>query len=301
MRRCPLCLKESEPLLAGVFGAYKMYRCSACAVEYADPFKAPGPEWYEESDEYGVGRVISRELEWYHRAALAAVTMRGRLLDIGFGTGIFLDSAAKAGFDVWGIDFDRKNVEVAKERYRLDTVYCDSVADLKKKFGRGRFDVVTFFEVLEHLDAPAQFLDDVKDLLSPDGVIVLSVPNRDRFIDTIGRCDGPPNHLTRWSGPALKGFLEQTGFEVVRLQEKTFDSSDVMNLLRNKVRFGIASGLLKKGLAKGDTGKGSLKRASGLMNIKTAVLKAVALPPGFLLSFLRLRGDCMMAIARAKR
>lgn len=301
MRICPLCLIESVPQPAGVFGAYKMYLCEACGVEYAYPFKAPGAGWYEESEEYGVSRVILQNLEWYHLEALRRLGQRGSLLDIGSGTGIFLDSARKAGFDVWGIDFDRKNIEVAKARYGLDRVYCLGVADLKKEFGAKKFDVVTFFEVLEHLDGPAQFLDDLKGLLSHDGVIVLSVPNRDRFIDTLGTGDGPPNHLTRWSAAALKGFLERADFEVAHLAEKTFDSSDVMNLLRNKIRFGLASGLLKKGLSRGDNGKDSLRKATGLMTIKTAVLKAVAIAPGFLLSLLRLRGGSMLVIARMKR
>lgn len=301
MRTCPLCLKESEPLPVGVFGEYKMYLCDLCGVEYADPFKAPGAGWYEESQEYEISRVISREMEWYHLAALRFLEPRGSLLDIGFGTGIFLDSGHKAGFDVWGIDFARKNIEVAKARYGLDKVYCLSAADLKKKFSNRKFEVVTFFEVLEHLDGPAQFLEDVKGLLTPDGVIVMSVPNRDRFIDSLGRCDGPPNHLTRWSAGALKGFLERAGFDVSQLVEKTFDASDVMNLLRNNVRLGVASGLMKKGLADGEDGKGKLRKAAGLMTIKTAVFKAAALLPGLLLSLLRLRGGCMLAIARIKK
>lgn len=300
MRTCPLCFKESEPRLAGVFGEYEMFFCEACEVEYAHPFKAPGAGWYEESEAYSVSRVISRDLEWYHVAALGALTPRGSLLDIGSGTGIFLDSARKAGFEVWGIDFDRKNIEVARARYGLDKVYCLSVADLKKKFGERRFDVVTFFEVLEHLDAPAQFLEDAKGLLTPDGVIVLSVPNRDRVIDSLGACDGPPNHLTRWSGAALKGFLETNGFEVVQLREKIFDHADVMNLLRNKVRLGIASGIMKKGFSNGDDGFGSIKKAAKLMDLKTATFKAASLLPGLLLSLLRLRGGCMLAIARNK-
>ncbi|MBI5885811.1 MAG: class I SAM-dependent methyltransferase [Deltaproteobacteria bacterium] len=301
MRRCPVCLKEAAPRQTGRFGEYTLWMCNACGVEYAEPFAAPGAGWYESSDAYGVGRVIARRPEWYHVKALIDIASRGALLDIGCGTGVFLDSAAKAGFEPWGIDFDGKNIEAARSRYGLDRVYCLSVADIKERFGSNKFNVVTFFEVLEHLDSPTRFLEDLKGLLSPGGLIVLSVPNRDRFIDTLGTGDGPPNHLTRWSPSVLKGFLERAGFEVVRLREKTLDSDDLANYLRNRVRLGIASGLVKKGLAGvGGAAQASLDKAVRLMTIKETMLKAVCAVPGFFLSLLQLPGTGMVATARIK-
>lgn len=301
MRICPVCLKKTAPRQAGRFGEYTLFLCNACGVEYAEPFAAPGAGWYESSDAYGVGRVIARRPEWYHVKALIDIASRGALLDIGCGTGVFLDSARKAGFEPWGIDFDRKNIEVARSRYGLDRVYCLSVADIKERFGSNKFNVVTFFEVLEHLDSPTRFLEDLKGLLCPGGLIVLSVPNRERSIDTLGAGDGPPNHLTRWSPSALKGFLERTGFEVVKLREKTLDHDDLANYLRNRVRLGIASGLVKKGLAgEGDGAEGSLKKAARLMALKEGFLRLACAPPGFLLSLLRLRGTGMVVVARVK-
>jgi len=301
MRICPVCLIETISNPTGRFGDYTLSLCAACGVEYAEPFIAPGAGWYESSDAYGVARVITRRPEWYHLAALEDIALRGPLLDIGCGTGVFLDAARKAGFEPWGIDFDRKNIELARSRYGLDRVYCLSVADIKERFGSNRFNVVTFFEVLEHLDSPQRFLEDMKGLLRPGGLVVMSVPNRDRSIDTLGSGDRPPNHLTRWSVAALRGFLERTGFEVVKLREKTLDAEDLANYIRNRVRLGIASGLVKKGVA-GSGGEGdlSLKKAVRLMAIKEGILKAVCALPGFVLSLLRLRGGGMVATARVK-
>ncbi|MBI5562905.1 MAG: class I SAM-dependent methyltransferase [Deltaproteobacteria bacterium] len=298
MRACPLCLKSSEARRTGVFGEYAMYLCAECGVEYSDPFKGPGPAWYEDSGTYGAGRVITKRPEWYHREALAALAPGGSLLDVGCGTGIFLNEARRRGFDAWGIDFDKNNIAVARSRYGLDRVYCMSAADLMLKSGGIRFDAVTFFEVLEHLDAPAGFLDGLKGLLRPGGLIAMSVPNRDRFIDTLGQGDSPPNHLTRWSAEGLRAFLERSGFEVVRLHEKRADHVEVRNYLLARVRLGLAHGLVKKGLEGGD--HRSIAKAGYLMAVKDALFGAMAHPPGAFLRLLGLKGGGIVALARLK-
>src|SRR5438132_718109 len=74
-----------------------------------------------------------------------------------------------------------------------------------------KFDVVTFFEVLEHQAAPAEFLRSVKSCLKPRGSIALSVPNRERWLTGPDVLDYPPNHFLRWNVGVLKRFLEMQG------------------------------------------------------------------------------------------
>jgi 2-polyprenyl-3-methyl-5-hydroxy-6-metoxy-1,4-benzoquinol methylase len=105
---------------------------------------------------------------------------RGKLLDVGCGDGRFLRYAKKQGFEVWGIDFDKKSVENVKRNLGFDTVFAMSLEEFyeyAKERGL-KFDVITFFEVLEHQDKPREFLEMVKGLLKEGGYIAGSVPNR---------------------------------------------------------------------------------------------------------------------------
>lgn len=72
----------------------------------------------------------------------------------------------------------------------------DSFVNLVKEIHE-RFDIISFFEVLEHLDNPVRFIEHIRGLLKPGGHIIPSVPNRNSFLDTLAESDYPPNHLTR--------------------------------------------------------------------------------------------------------
>ncbi|MEM5782690.1 MAG: methyltransferase domain-containing protein, partial [Candidatus Aenigmatarchaeota archaeon] len=74
------------------------------------------------------------------------------------------------------------------------------------------FDVITFFEVLEHQDRPKEFIETIKSMLKPGGYIVGSVPNRDSWMwrmsgRRIGKGDFPPNHFLRFSKRSFGKFL----------------------------------------------------------------------------------------------
>jgi len=299
MKGCPVCKAvnvRERPGRRGMYGGYTMYRCLACGVVYADPFKGPGAGWYESSEVYSVGRVITKDVEWHHRQILKMRLAGKRLLDVGCGNGIFISEAKKAGYDAWGIDFDKANITLAKTRYGLEKVFCMSVEDALKNLGKNSFDIVTFFEVLEHLDSPVEFLRDVKGLLAPGGVIALSVPNRERFLDTLGAGDAPPNHLTKWNAESLKCFLERMGFTVISLIEKPLDHEDLNIYLKGKLRLRIAHNLVKDGLDAGDGAR--IEKARRLMKIKDAIFGALTYPPGRILRLFNLKGAGMVCTAR---
>jgi SAM-dependent methyltransferase len=144
----------------------------------------------------------------------------GRLFDIGCGVGNFMSAARAAGLDVTGIDWDSNAVQVGNEVLGLQTIYPLSIEEYAEKNSGATFDVVSFFEVLEHHDNPTQFLAHVRRLLKPGGYIALSVPNRNRWQKGLDITDLPPNHLTRWNPKVLTAFLRREGFEIVSLREE---------------------------------------------------------------------------------
>jgi SAM-dependent methyltransferase len=162
------------------------------------------PEFYESEvfeDYVAFHEGVGTRLGENHKASFEYFpsNIRGKLLDVGCGDGRFLRHAKEQGFEVWGIDFDKKSVESAKRNLGIDTVFAMSLEEFYEyaKEKNLKFDVITFFEVLEHQDKPREFLEMVKGLLRDGGYIAGSVPNRESVFVKIIRdnhADYPPHH-----------------------------------------------------------------------------------------------------------
>jgi SAM-dependent methyltransferase len=186
---------------------WTLRECSVCGVQAWHPMKNPGPEWYESHHGYPWMQWLPpAKPRWQHREYLKdRPAPGGRLLDVGCGTGAFLAAARDAGYQVTGVDFAEGSIRAARSRFGLDSLHTATLEDFARQEHPGSFDVVTFFEVLEHQDNLTAFMDSVKRLLKPRGFVALSVPNRDRWPPaTNDPWDLPPHHFTRWNAPALR-------------------------------------------------------------------------------------------------
>jgi len=120
-------------------------------------------------------------------------------------------------------------VENVKRNLGIDTVFARSLEEFYEyaKEKNLKFDVITFFEVLEHQDKPREFLEMVKGLLKDGGYIVESVPNRERLFVEIGwkyfHGDHPPHHFLRFSKYSLEKALNFSGFKDIEVYK--LDSS----------------------------------------------------------------------------
>lgn len=175
-------------------------------------------------------------INWWHRQFLISNETYGKeLLDIGCGAGRFLHEAKNLGYKVSGIDFNSESIRIAKNRFGLADVERLSVESYATRHPDKKFDVITFFEVLEHMDDPNKFITQVKSRLRPGGFIALSVPNRRRFLDSLGEGDYPPHHLTRWNTKALGNFIERHGFEIKKMTVKEFTIDDLSLVMTHKL------------------------------------------------------------------
>jgi len=232
--RCPICSLQFDGHPIERYNEYHLYHCPNCDVVFSEPMKGVGEEFYEDPGEHypeSLRRIyVERKLQrkgWeslVHNARLFLQfkpALGGELLDIGCGEGLFLAFAQKY-YNVVGIDIDQKAIHAAKELYGVQRVYAMTLEEFRRHFPREKFDVVTMFEVLEHLEDPVGTIRDIKAILKPRGILVISVPNRDRKSferDKWDIFDYPPNHFTRWSGEALRRFLEREGFIVKKLYQ----------------------------------------------------------------------------------
>ncbi len=176
-------------------------RCRTCGMVYVSPIESPDsliddttalgfPGAMRESTDVNLlvgtweAALLSRKLparealRRNHLAALERIASHcpppGRLLDFGSGWGFFLQDAQAAGWGVQGLE--PLPGHAIYTRGALDIpVVTDTLRD--DTFGSGSFDVVTAFQVFEHLPDPATEIDKIRYILKPGGLLVIEVPN----------------------------------------------------------------------------------------------------------------------------
>ena len=134
---------------------------------------------------------------------------RPRILDVGCGTGANLLMLSKYG-DAEGVDISNDALAFCRER-GLDQVKLGAGEELP--YDDGTFDLVTAFDVVEHMDDDLAGLREMRRVLRPGGRVLLFVPT---FMFLWGVQDDVSNHRRRYRLSELRRVLEQAGFEIER-------------------------------------------------------------------------------------
>jgi 2-polyprenyl-3-methyl-5-hydroxy-6-metoxy-1,4-benzoquinol methylase len=196
---------------------------------------------------------------------------RGKICDIGCGVGYFLRVAQERGWAVAGIDLDKAAVDIACQ-HGID-VRWETVEEMS--FSDEEFDVVTLFNVIEHVPAPQTVLEEIRRVLKPGGLFVLETPTDDfalKFpVRLLYRLSGGKiiqpirylyssrdtgGHIYRFSRETITRILEKTGFRVQKvtpgenppfrlyLSKRNFQKTWSVKAV-NFLAFGLVFGLVK--------------------------------------------------------
>jgi SAM-dependent methyltransferase len=114
-----------------------------------------------------------------------------RSLDIGCGAGYGVAQLAQRGGEVWGIDIANEAIAYARAAYPLANVRFARASATAIPFGDSSFDLITAFEVIEHLTDWRKLLSEARRLLTPDGVFLVSTPNKRYYSES--RAEHGPN------------------------------------------------------------------------------------------------------------
>lgn len=213
-------------------GIFRLVRCGSCGLIRQNPRLAWNSlkHYYVEGysshppliqDEKNFLRRLDRRYgPWKRLRAVEKYKKGGSLLDVGCGTGTFLEEAVHSGhWEAVGVDSSERAVAIARERLGIEVHQgkFDEIA-----FSQAAFDVVAMWNVLEHMDRPVHSLRIAYKLLKKDGILVLSVPNLEGLdVRVFGRYWlgwELPRHLYLFPRPLLNKILDEVGFQVVGMR-----------------------------------------------------------------------------------
>jgi 2-polyprenyl-3-methyl-5-hydroxy-6-metoxy-1,4-benzoquinol methylase len=227
-RRCPLC-DARRARNAWWEDGYRYLRCGACGVLFADVDRSEYERkqhnaWHELEPSSDALAFYGTARELVHAQFLRSHPPRGngRLLDIGCGLGFFLARALEHGWDAFGCDTSAAWVARARQRVDPKRVWSGSVVDLVAI--DAPFELITVWDVLEHVFDPLPFLRAAARLLAPDGRLFIRTPNEAWVYPTYAvrrallreRVElGPLNHVVYYRAATLRSALLASGLRPV--------------------------------------------------------------------------------------
>lgn len=142
---------------------------------------------------------------------------KGVILDIGCSFGFFLDMARTRGWTPVGVEIGEYAARFAHDKLDLE-VHVGEI--LEAPLETARFDVITMWNVLEHLNDPLTQFRRINELLKPGGLIVFTTGDVDSYIRKLEglrwRALIPPIHVANYNFSVIERLFEKTGFEVAK-------------------------------------------------------------------------------------
>ncbi len=227
---CPICEHTDSQKVITRKG-YTYLRCKNCSTAFVSPM--PSKEeaksvYLDSSYFFGQADVGYRNYEEMHKALrllfqrrlqqlAKLIPQKGRLLDVGCADGYFLELARAQGWEIAGVEVSPEMSSYASQHLGI-RVY-DSIDELAYQ----KWDVVTLWEVVEHLPNPIDELRRLGDLLRPGGLLLLSTPNAGHW-QALQRPSEwleyrAPAHLVLFTPTSLFHALERAGFKQIQIQK----------------------------------------------------------------------------------
>jgi len=237
---CPVCGSTSYETELEKYGI-QLVRCTNCDLRFHTRISANPDDIYQAS-EYTVS---TKDLEGdfeeqfrYRRERFGRERLRllekycgdlsnKTLLDIGCGNGYFLSVASEVCRRCIGSEFSEHLRELSRKKTGL-TIYNEPLESFPEK----DIDIIVSFDVIEHVPQPVPFMLSARNLLSPEGYILLYTPNFDSFSARVMRERSPmvdgTEHVVLFNCASLKTLGEIAGLELVHWETHGLDIHNVI-------------------------------------------------------------------------
>lgn len=286
---CPVCgsvdikpvLKAKDYTVSGEM--FSIMECSACSLRFSqDVPNANTITPYYKSENYishtntskglinRLYQLVRKRTLKQKRKLVEKITGKtnGQFLDVGSGTGAFVNEMKQQGWEVTGLEPDADARAAAKNMYNIEL----KEMDLFKHLPINSFDAITLWHVIEHVHDLTAYVQQLKQLLKEEGKLFIAVPNytsKDAAIyKEYWAAYDVPRHLYHFSPNSMQLLMEKNGMKLLQYQPMWFDSFYI-SMLSSKYKSGttnLAAALLN-GLRSNYMAGKDVKRCSSLIYI----------------------------------
>lgn len=235
---CNLCGADSTKPLYTVQGKSKFsfphpltyVKCTKCGLIYTNP-RPPKTAIEEQYESEHYRDMLPRNTSQYLRKIMTNSVNRlafvekykqnGTLLDVGCAQGNFINVARSRGWDITGVEVSKRFSGIARDKFKLN-VHTGTLED--QNFVHETFDVITCFDVIEHLRDPLAYLHLCKRLLKKGGVIIAETCNTASLHQLVlGKRwqSDPAQHLYLFTPKTIRAIAEKAGFRVLTVNRRT--------------------------------------------------------------------------------
>lgn len=204
---------------------FQIVRCLECGLTFSNPITDPSKiiKSYKDSffpivdDLKTAGKVYAEFL----KLATAKFSKKGPLLDIGCGNGFFLDEARKMGFKpLFGVEPSKDSFKSIPKTINRKNLIMDIFK--KGQFSKNFFNIVCFFQVIDHIIDPNEFLKNCYTILKPGGLILAIMHDAKSATAKILGEKSPIfdiQHIYLFDKKTIRAIFEQNGFEVIKVAD----------------------------------------------------------------------------------
>jgi 2-polyprenyl-3-methyl-5-hydroxy-6-metoxy-1,4-benzoquinol methylase len=234
---CKLCGADNTKLLFtanqrdwGIGEFFNVVRCNKCKLVYINPRPSKEelskyyPEQYyafedEEPGAYVRRKKAGEDILRFVRYPTQPKTGGLRILDVGSGKGLFLSVMKELGFESFGVELSPMAVHFSSKNYGVNVFHGELE---QANFSDEYFDLVTMWQVLEHLLNPFRSLQEIFRILKKNGLLIIAVPNFSSFQAQIFQDKwyplDVPRHLYQFEPGTLKKMLSIAGFKMIKIE-----------------------------------------------------------------------------------
>ncbi len=217
---------------------YAVRRCSRCGLGWVSPrfdperlaeiyksdryWRSPSPKTQGYTDYRGDQRLYLDTFRNRLRYVLRDGPRTGRALDVGCAAGFCMAGMRELGFETYGLEISETIAAHAREQFGFQNIHIGPLE--QAPYEDGFFDLITMWDVVEHVADPIALLRRARELLAPGGLLVIETQDIDsRF----ARALGPKwhhykheEHIYHFTPATVRTLLEQAGFRVAKLTHR---------------------------------------------------------------------------------
>lgn len=237
IKYCPVCNSRKRMVEFRKFGV-EIFGCKKCSLRYSGivPLKTEDiysaqtylPDMiknYVSNERYRKQRFGKERVDLI--SSHIKLNKKPKILDVGCGTGWFLQVAKESGFEIYGQELGKELAQWTSKRLGIEIWDCP----LNKVNTEKRFEVITIFDVIEHVKDPLLLIMSAKKILANKGIIVIFTPNFDSLAISIMKERSnlivPTEHLVYFTKNSIIKLAEKSKMEVLSYTTNGIDLGDL--------------------------------------------------------------------------